>query len=185
MISIILAVFTSLSTFAAPNPGMGSALLSQKYLGRWQTSEGITFTAKQEEWKLDGIESLQEELKTPFRLVSTTNSEATLAFHTDKLKRGQSIDGYIRHWVKEYQYFGFEILKTSPAQIVGDKGYVIDLYHKKNSKQVRQFLAQNSGVALVITCTDSLASFQKSVAKCHEVYKTIKWQRNKMKPLSP
>lgn len=171
---LALAVFTK----AAPIPATGSSPFAQALKNTLQAEDFRVGTFSQEFWELSPqINSTSSSVKAWHFQGIKQNNTARFAVHIDRLNSTMDLKQYVKKWIKEYPYLGFEILATNSMQIDGKPAFVIDLSNKVKNKQLRQFVVHNKekNMAVVMTCTDSKTKFLSTIEKCHDIVKNFQW----------
>ena len=103
------------------------------------------------------------------------SAPATLTVRVDDLDKEVPLDRYIAKWMKEYPRYGFDVLGSKPFVQNKQKGYVLDLVNRNQGKQLRQVVFLKQKKAVILTCRDGVATFQKSLASCNQIIKTFTW----------
>lgn len=106
-----------------------------------------------------------------------TKQTARFSIRTDKLTQPIELPTYVKKWIKEYPYLGFEILATNTMQVAGKPTFVVDLINKGKNKQLRQFVVHNKdrNIAVIMTCTDSIDKFNSTLDQCHDLLHNFQW----------
>jgi hypothetical protein len=172
VLSILMLTVTSYVTFqakAAPHPATSSSAFIQM--------ERTVFTNKQFSLRTTGTTWKSMPLMSDdlFRFSPHEKSMAALSLRTDELKKTMDLEAYAKRWVKDYPQFGFDILGSRPFTQRGEKGLVIDLLHKKKSKQLRQVLFQKEMRVAIFTCVDESTSFLKTLQSCNQIIQSFRW----------
>jgi hypothetical protein len=177
-LTLLSVVLLSPSSEAAPTPAIGSSAFSQALKNTLQSDEFRVGTFNQEFWELSPqINSSASKLYAWHFQGMGTNMSARFSVHIDKLNGPIELKQYVKKWIKEYPYLGFEILATNNMQIDGKPAFVVDLSNKVKNKQLRQFVVHNKekNMAVVMTCTDVKSKFLSTIDKCHEIVKNFQW----------
>jgi hypothetical protein len=172
-----LFVFSN-SVNAAPIPATGSSPFAQALKNTLQADEFRVGTFNQEFWELSPQLNFNPARKNAWHFQGIKqNNTARFAVHIDHLTNSMDLKQYVKKWIKEYPYLGFEILATNSMQIDGRPAFVVDLSNKVKNKQLRQFVVQNKekNMAVVMTCTDIRPKFLSTIEKCHEIVKNFQW----------
>lgn len=175
---LFIFLFTCLNSFAAPIPATGSSSFSQALKNTLQAEDFRVGTFNQDFWELSPqINSSSSKLSAWHFQGLGPNISARFSVHIDRLSGPTDLKQYVKKWIKEYPYLGFEILATNSMQIDGKPAFVVDLANKVKNKQLRQFVVQNKekNMAVVMTCTDIKSKFLATIDRCHEIVKNFQW----------
>jgi hypothetical protein len=178
IIIFIILLFNFSFIFAAPIPAISSSSFSQTLKNTLQSEDFRVGTFNQDFWELaPQINSASNKSNAWHFQGLGTNLTARFSVHIDRLNGVSDIKQYIKKWIKEYPYLGFEILATNNMQIDGQPAFVLDLTNKVKSKQLRQFVVHNKekNMAIIMTCTDVKNKFLSTIEKCHEIIKNFQW----------
>ena len=171
----------ALSAPASPIPGAGSSEVSQLLKNIVISEHGFKIgSSNQNFWilKKDPNGNLSETFQY---LSSTPESKARFSINVDKFSKPTSFDSYVKKWVKEYPYFGFEILKTQVTRLAGQPCYMVDFAHRKKNKQMRQFVVVKKDLAVVMTCADDITKFKDTAMQCADLVNNFRWTTSNIK----
>jgi hypothetical protein len=178
LIILISLALHPLDCNSAPVPATSSSILSQALKNTLQSDEFRVGTFNHDFWELSPqINSTNRKLNAWHFQGLGSNLTARFSVHIDKLNTPTDLKQYVKKWIKEYPYLGFEILATNSMQVDGKPTFVIDLSNKVKNKQLRQFVIHNKekNMAVVMTCTDIKSKFLTTIEKCHEIVKNFQW----------
>ena len=186
--------------FAAPIPGTATSKLVSPQIGLYHSPMGFQLNAGGTGWSHVAPPKGNKYIATVYRaepgsvaaqmnadlhatgnvvkdnaVASAKGSPAMLTVRVDNLDKEMTLDRYIGKWMKEYPRYGFDVLGSKPFMQGKSKGYVLDLVNRNQGKQLRQvvFLKQKS--AVILTCRDSIGTFQTSLKACNQIVKTFTW----------
>lgn len=164
-------------TLASPMPGAGSSQVPQLLKNIVVSEHGFRIGSSQQDfWTLK--KDLEANQKDTFQFVaSKPDSGARFTVNIDTFSKPTSFDSYVKKWVKEYPYFGFEILKTQVTKIAGQPCYLVDFAHRKKNKQMRQFVVVKKEFAVVMTCADDIAKFRETSTQCSDLVSNFRWTK--------
>jgi hypothetical protein len=173
--TLILIALISVRSFASPMPGAGSSQVSQILKNIAVSEHGFKIgSSDQSFWTLK--KDLNSNITDTFQYLSQDpQSNARFTINVDKFSKPTSFDSYVKRWVKEYPYFGFEILKTQVTKIGGQPCYLVDFAHRKKNKQLRQFVVVKKDFAVVMTCADDIGKFKDTSNKCADLVSHFRW----------
>jgi hypothetical protein len=156
-------------------PGVGSSQVPQLLKNIVISEHGFRLGSTGASfWKLK--KDLNSNLTDTFQYLSNNpSSNARFTINVDKFSKPMSFDSYVKKWVKEYPYFGFEILRTQVTKIGGQPCYLVDFAHRKKNKQLRQFVVVKKDLAVVMTCTDDIGKFKETSIQCSDLISNFKW----------
>lgn len=175
MQNVVIFVFGFLclmsQAYASPHPGTGSSALVAAEKGLFLSAKGFRLGAENTGW----IFSLSKADNEEARLTNPSNSSASLSLKMDTMKADLGLEAYSKRWMKDYSSYGFDILGAKAFQQNGQRGLVIDLVHRLTKKQMRQALFVKNRKAVVLTCLDEKATFQKTLIECNRIIKSFEW----------
>ncbi len=162
---------------ASPIPAMGSSALgslSKGYMFNWR---GFRLTKGQTNWNLQAgdaakVENVPHEISVRYQSPLTNGF---LAVKTETLPATTNVEFYAKKWIRDYSYYGFDVLGAKTFTQGNARGYVVDLVHPKKSKQLRQVVFLKEKTAVILTCTDEKAQFQRTLSNCNNIMKTFSW----------
>jgi hypothetical protein len=175
----IVTVFQLIAN-ASPIPGAGSSQVPQLLKNIVISEHGFRIgSTSQNFWTLK--QDLNANVSDTFQYVaSNPQSSARFTVNVDKFNKPTSFDSYVKKWVKEYPYFGFEILKTQVMKIGGQPCYLVDFAHRKKNKQMRQFVVVKKDYAVVMTCADQIGKFKDTSLQCADLVNNFQWTTSSM-----
>ena len=160
---VLLAQILMISAFAAPYPATSSSTLTDPN-------------------KPGFYKSLPYTLKAAFRLgydldgnFQLTNESSSFFIKLVDMPETHSLDSFSKKWIKDYSSLGFNLLGTKAFTQNELRGLVIDLFHKKEGRQIRQVLFKGSGKVAILTCQDSEKSFSETLSECNNLTKSFTW----------
>ncbi|HPI40122.1 MAG TPA: hypothetical protein PLJ21_04915 [Pseudobdellovibrionaceae bacterium] len=179
MINLLTSLFTVFSTaFAAPHPGAVGSALFDRSNGMSFSNKGFILPSEGTQWRLvdsDRFELVSEKIKAD----KTTETLTTvLTIHTEELKKKQDIEQYSKQWLKEYSQFGFELLGTKPIGDTRFPALLVDLYHRKSDKQIRQVIRLNEKKVAILTCSHQRQGFSEILSQCNQLMEKFSWIEN-------
>lgn len=159
--SLITILFTySASSWSAPHPGMGSSILANPKTDLAFLSRGYRFGLIGTPWKFSKLNLSSE--KDRFSLEVPELNSASIEILA--LNKKTSLKSYIQKSNRDYYHFGFEIRGKRELDLPQSKMVLIDLYHRKENKHLRQMILEAkkaespSKVANAETNADSLTT---------------------------
>lgn len=160
---------------ASPIPGVGSSEVPQLLKNIVVSEHGFRLGSSTSAfWNLK--KDLNANLTDTFQYSSNNpKSNARFTVNVDKFSKPTSFDSYVKKWVKEYPYFGFEILKTQVTRLGGQPCYLVDFAHRKKNKQLRQFVVVKKDYAVVMTCADDINKFKDTAMQCADLINNFRW----------
>jgi hypothetical protein len=200
--AFFLVTFAVLTAQAAPIPGTATSKLVSPQIGLYHSPIGFQMNAGKTGWAHVAPPAGNKYIATVYRaepgsvasqmhndlraqgnvvggnsnaLASNSPAPASLTVRIDDLNKDVSLDRYIAKWMKEYPRYGFDVLGSKPFVQNKQKGYVLDLVNRDQGKQLRQVVFMKQKKAVILTCRDRVATFQKSLASCNQIIKTFTW----------
>lgn len=180
---IFISCWLSNLSFAAPFPASSTSELTSPKKGNFLKKHGFVLKTEGTQWILstepeDSVfESYTYRLKKTAK--DTASTQSLLSVRIDNLEKNSNLESYAKKWMKEYPQFGYEILGTRQMKFGGGTGLLVDLIQKNKSQQVRQLiLSQNKNVA-ILTCTDEIKSFKKTLTDCNDILNSFRWNSSK------
>lgn len=166
------------STHASPIPGVGSSQVSQLLKNIVVSELGFRIgSPEQTYWTLKKDPAAPSGNTFLFFPTDSQQKSARFTVSVDKFSSSTAFDAYVKKWIKEYPYFGFEILKTQTMKISEAPCYLVDLVHRKQNKQLRQFVVVKKDFAVVMTCADEPAKFKETALHCADLVKHFQWTK--------
>lgn len=175
---VILSLASNWSV-ASPVPGQGSSLLADKEQGYFLSSLGFTMKTIGTHWNLESV-SNDPSAQTP-RLVYRDDASALMSVHSDHLAAELSLENYAKKWIRDYNHYGFEVLGSKAFTLGNNKkteftrGFVVDLVHKKMSRQMRQVIFLKTKNVVIVTCQNKKDQFSQTLADCNQIAKSFEW----------
>ncbi len=178
--SFLIVTVLQLVAKASPIPGAGSSQVPQLLKNIVISEHGFRIGSTDHNfWTLK--QDINSNINDTFQYVaSNPHSGARFTVNVDKFSRPTSFDSYVKKWVKEYPYFGFEILKTQVMKIGGQPCYLVDFAHRKKNKQMRQFVVVKKDYAVVMTCADEIGKFKDTSLQCADLVNNFQWTTSAM-----
>ncbi len=171
----LLTITLSHLTYASPIPGFGSAPAQQLLRNIVISELGFRIGNSQQNFWTLKIEPSSTNSNSYQFYATNPQLSARFLINVDKFAKPITLDNYLKKWVKEYPYFGFEILQTQSFKIGGQSSYLIDLAHRKKNKQLRQFVVVKDNFAIVMTCVDEINRFKETSAQCGNLVNDFQW----------
>lgn len=172
---ILLFIMFRIEIYASPIPGVGSSPVHQLLKNVAISELGFRIGAQNEGfWALQQNSSLNSTNSYQFS-ASDPAFSSRFAVNIDKFSSPMNLETYLKKWIKEYPYFGFEILQSKNMKIGGEKAYLIDLANRKKNKQLRQFVVVKNDFAVIMTCVDEINKFRDTSARCAELVNNFQW----------
>lgn len=189
--TLLTIICLSLIASGAPIPGMGTSVLSHKKIGIPFHTRGYKFELKTTAWEFTKVD-LQEN-KDQFSLEVPGVNEARI--EVSELSPQMTVKNYTQKWNKDYYHFGFEILGKKDLRIGEKKVVLIDLFHRKEKKHMRQMIISRTEALdklqiMVVTCTYE-PTLKDSIKNCNDLGTQFSWisqkdaQRNSSPSESP
>jgi hypothetical protein len=162
-------------SLGSPTPGVGSSHVHQLLKNIAVSEYGFRIgSSSQTFWNLK--QNAGSSNSDSFQFTSAgPQTTARFSVNIDKFSKPTGFDSYVKKWVKEYQYFGFEILKTQITKIGGQPCYLVDFAHRKKNKQMRQFVVVKPDLAVVMTCADEIEKFKDTSVQCADLINNFQW----------
>lgn len=171
-------ILSSTHALGSPIPSVGSSEVSQLLKNIVISEYGFRVgNPQQTYWKLK--DDLTANSSNTFQYFAADPQQKTARFtiNVDKFSSPTSFNAYVKKWVKEYPYFGFEILKTQSMKIGDQPCYLVDLAHRKQNKQLRQFVVVKKEFAVVMTCADEINKFKETAIQCADLVNNFQWTK--------
>lgn len=186
MINILYFVailITSSYTFSAPVPGFGSAPAHQLLKNILVSELGFRIGNSQQSFWILKDETSFKIPNTHQFIASNPQLSARFLINIDKFSKPMTLEAYLKKWIKEYPYFGFEVLQTQSFKLSGQSSYLVDLAHRKKNKQLRQFVVVKDDYAIVMTCVDEISQFKETSIECGKLINNFEWIARVQLPL--
>jgi hypothetical protein len=168
------------NSLASPIPAMGSSALASSSKGYNFNLRGFRLTKGQTNWSLQSppdsearaVETKSHEISLRYQ---SPISHGFLAVKTETLSAPVNVEFYAKKWIRDYSYYGFDVLGAKAFNQGNARGYVIDLFHPKKSKQMRQVVFLRDKTAVIMTCSDEKSQFSLTLSNCNSILKTFAW----------
>ncbi|NUM57365.1 MAG: hypothetical protein HUU56_01970 [Bdellovibrionaceae bacterium] len=170
----LLFLFFSMGLLAAPFPVSSTSSLTDSSEGNFFASHGFRFTTSKLNWHIvpDGNISIFE----TFQYIPKGNSSAKLTIRKDEIGKHKNIEDYAKKWMKEYPQYGFEVLATKNMTLGGGEALLIDFIHRNKRQQIRQLVLHKNKKVVIMTCIDSMTSFNVTVSDCNQMMTSFSWR---------
>ncbi len=146
--------------------------------GAYYSKKGFSLNSAQTSWMQTAPPKQIPSLVTVYRSpIPLNGQQPALTVRVDDLRRAESLRVYVRHWMKDYTRFGFEVLTAKPIKINDNPAFLLDIVSRATQKQLRQVVLVKGKTAVILTCRDGRESFAKTVLDCNEIMKTFAWDR--------
>lgn len=171
-------------SWAAPFPGgpstrLASALKTIPFYGK-----GFSISSDGTSWKwIESEKSTDETLDISYRLEGEeVNLQPSLRLTASDLSKSISVEDYGKQFISEYSSLGFQVLGTQPFSQKGAKGLVVDLFHRRSNKKLRQVFFIREKTVVQITCQQDTNKFSKVLDQCNRWIKNFTWlEKNQQK----
>ncbi len=175
---VLIGFFLSLSPLAlgAPFPVTSSSVLTDPSFGLFFRPHGFSLKSTGTDWILEpeSSKSLFQSYKYKAKEKSFSD-QAQLSLRIDQISSQQNLENYAKKWMREYPQFGFEILGTRPLKMGGGNALLVDLYQKNKSQQLRQLIMQKGSKVVIMTCSDQISNFKKTLVQCNQLMNNFNW----------
>ena len=173
---ILFAIFAS-SALASPHPAMGSSKVYQEHKRIIRSPLGFELDLRESKWSMHMPSRKDSFIYRVFKGEKVEGSEFTpsLSVRVDNLKKPLSLKAYVKRWIREYPYYGFQILGTRLFKHQNRKGFLIDLENEEAGKKLRQVIFLKQGRAVVMTCSDQTDKFPSTLKECNQIVRSFKW----------
>ncbi len=179
LFSLLFLILLPVQTLASPIPAMGSSALASPYKAYMFNVKGFSLMSSSTNWKLQENSNApadhpqkNSEISVRFQ---NPHSNGFLSVRTETLAQPTSIEFYAKRWIHDYSFYGFDILGAKEFSQANARGYVIDLFHSKKNKQLRQVVFLKEKTAVVLTCTDDKSRFSPTLNSCNSIVKSFHW----------
>ena len=168
--------FMSPLAHAAPMPATSSSDLINSRPGLFTSALGFEMDAGTTNWVLAEVPKESKYIVTMYKAPKKEGAfQPSLTVRVDKLQNKSTLQKYVKKWLKEYPKFGFDVLGSQGFKMKGQTGYVVDLLHQEQKKQLRQVLFLRDQNAQVITCRDDAGHFKEALKSCNSIIRTFRW----------
>jgi hypothetical protein len=161
---------------AAPIPATSTSLLVNEKPGLYRSAKGFTVNAGKTEWVLSEAPTEIPSVVTIYKSPEFHRGlQPVLTVRVDELEHNADLKSYMRSSMKDYTLMGFHVLKAKPLKVNSQLAFLIDLDETKAEKRLRQIVFVKNQTAVVMTCRDRPETFEKTVLKCNEIFKSFEW----------
>ena len=131
----------------------------------------INMPISSKNWKINWETSQLDQLK----LDSVKEDKAQMSVHLSRVERKLSLNQYAKKWTKEYSQFGFDLMKVQNFKVNNSEMLLIDTYHPKLKKQLRQYITIKNDQVLLVGCQSGPEFFNSAVSSCEDSIKQMSW----------
>jgi len=164
---------------AAPIPGTSTSSLVSEQPGQYWSKKGFKMNSGQTSWQQKPPPKHIESLVTVYRAPARKNGQQpALTVRVDELQRPQTLQKYVKKWMKDYARFGFDILTAKPIKLKDNQAFLLDLVSRETERQLRQVVLLKDKTSVILTCRDHRDTFAKTVLECNEIIKTFEWVKD-------
>lgn len=165
------------SIWAAPFPGGPSSKLASALKRTPFYDHGFAISSEGTDWKwLEDEKSTVESLDIGYQLTAEANhSPASLRLNSSLLKKNLSVEEYGKQFITEYASLGFSVLGTQTFQQNKTPGLVVDLFHRRTNKKVRQVFFIREKRVVQISCQEDSERFSQVLSQCNRWVKNFTW----------
>jgi hypothetical protein len=159
---------------ASPIPAAGTSELTSSLKNYQFYRKGFELNFKDTRWSGRSLPSRHNEINVTF-LDPSTSPKAKISVQTESLAEALPVEAYAKKWLKDYQAYGFEVLGAKPFAENKTKGYLVDLFFRKEKQQERQAIFVKNRTVVTITCSDLESHFAMTLNPCNELLKSFRW----------
>jgi hypothetical protein len=163
---------------AAPHPGTATSTLVSPQLGLFRSPLGFQIASGQSGWNQTASTGEGKSIATMYKSAANEKNggvAGSLTVRVDKLNKDMPLDTYVKHWMKEYPKYGFDVLGSAPFTQNKNRGYVLDLINRDNGRQIRQVVFLKKQRAVILTCRDQKTQFSDTLKGCNQIIRTFQW----------
>ena len=172
--------FLSLSFFflgisgalASPFPATGTSEFVNPQKPYLFHRKGFEINPQLLPWQSQALKNKNSELSVLF---SDPHSGGKIQVQTETMTGSYSIESYSKKWLKDYQAYGFELLGAKPFVENKAKGYLVDLFFRKDRVQQRQAIFIKNNEVVTISCLDQESHFSVTLNHCNQILKSFHW----------
>jgi len=135
-------------------------------------TRGFNLDSQTTAWQLQ-VDSVHPDLQATF--VSPSGEEQLKVQSQSHLGTDTNLEAYARQWMKDYSAFGFDVMGSKSFTQGQARGYVIDLLHHTQKRELRQVVFVQSGKAVVLTCSPGNQALSQSLPFCNAIVKSFRW----------
>lgn len=172
-ISLLFAFIPSKS-FAAPLPLTGSSLINQLQSGVVLGQLGFKVQNFPADWQLKTTlesETMSLEMGPP-----DPHSKAVLSFKSDTVSIKTNLENYVRHYLRDYNQYGFEVIGLQSLKQPGLNSVIVDLNQKNKVTRSRQVFYKKDDKIVTATCIDDFDKFSKTILTCNSIFESFQWR---------
>lgn len=172
---ILILLFISIYTEAAPIPATSTSRLTDPSYGLFFNQLGFSLKIEKTPWILSHHDS--ELYQEGFRFVPEDKNRklATVSVRMDKINPQTNFSQYSKRWMRDYTNYGFDLLGYKEVQFGGGPALVVDLISRSKNRQLRQVILNSKQKIAILTCLDEQVSFSKTLPECNQIFSTFKW----------
>lgn len=154
---------------------MGSSLLTSQNAGIFFHARGYQLSLAETQWNLK--KTAFADKTDSIHLEVSEKNEAQIEI--SQLDAKTSLKNFSQKWNKDYYNFGFDILGKKELKIKHNAMLLVDLFHRKEKKNIRQVIISDAGANIekkvfVLSCTYDAAD-SASVKNCNDLVMKFGW----------
>ena len=164
----------SLTSFAAPLPLTGSSVFNQLQSGIVLNQLGFKVQNFPVDWQLkpapqSDVMSLEMGPPDP-------HSKTVLSFKSDTVSIKTNLENYVRHYLRDYNQYGFEVIGLQSLKQSGLNSVIVDLNQKNRATRSRQVFYKKDAKIVTATCIDDFDKFSKTILICNSIFESFQWR---------
>lgn len=164
-------IFFSIKALGAPHPLMGSSIINQADNGIAFSQLGFQVSGIPNFWvynKALDLNSQSIELGLPQRTL--------LSFRLEKVSTKTNLEMYVRHFLRDYNQYGFEVSGLQSIKRNDVPSVIVDLNQKNKQSRTRQMFFYKNDKMVVATCTDDKTKFDSTLKICNQILGSFQWK---------
>ncbi len=169
MIGLILLLFTSFNTIAAPHPTTAASSLNQLGTSQVFSQMGFKLGYVQTNFNLIKENSANNQ-------IDLENSSAKINFSIEETKSYADLENFVKKFLRDYHQFGFDLTNQKSKKINNKSvSIILDINQKNNKTKARQYFFQNGKKIVTTTCIDLPETFDHTVIECDKMMNSFYW----------
>lgn len=176
-VAFFITIGFFLKILAAPFPVSSSSILTDPSFGLFFKPHGFSVKSLGTDWILNP--EANKSIFQSYKYQPKENSFSKLAelsLRVEQISAQQNLESYAKKWMREYPQFGFEILGTKSLKMGGGNALLVDLFQRGKNQQIRQLLFHKGAKVVIMTCSDGLSNFKKTLVQCNQLMNSFQWQ---------
>lgn len=174
MKALYLTLLISLNyqiSLAAPHPLTGSSIINKPNNALAFSQLGFTINGIPDYWVYN------KSLESSAKLIELGLPQRTLlSFRLEKVSIKTNIETYVRHYLRDYNQYGFTVAGLQSLKRNEVPSVIVDLNQKNKATRSRQMFFHKQDKMIVATCSDDSSKFDATIKLCNQILASFQWK---------